>query len=329
MLSTEDGNLQKGELNRMKKLFALLLTLCMVLALAACGSTAAPAATQAPATQAPATEAPATQAPATEAPATQAPATEAPATQAPATEAPATKAPATEAPATKAPVTEAPVEATEEPAEAALEPMSYADYAAAEVDDPVCVICYAQAHQSWWDGKVTVYAADEDGAYFLYNMACSEEDAAKLVDGAKIQVTGYKGEWAGEVEIVDATFEFVDGDPYVAEPVDVTEQLGTDALVDYQNRLVSLKGLTVEPYDEEGAAFQYKDPDGKTDDLYFKVSKDGKTFEFCVEFYLCGKDTPVYQAVEALEVGQVVDLEGFLYWYEGANLHTTGLTVVD
>ena len=225
---------------------------------------------------------------------------------------------------------EAAGEAVEEPADAAaLEPMSYADYAAAAVDDPVCVICYAQAHQSWWDGKVTVYAADEDGAYFLYNMACSEEDAAKLTDGAKIQVTGYKGEWAGEVEIVDATFEFVDGDPYVAEPVDVTEQLGTDALVDYQNRLVALKGLTVEAYDENGAAFQYKDPDGKTDDLYFKVSKDGKTFEFCVEYYLCGNDTPVYQAVEALEVGQVVDLEGFLYWYEGANLHTTSLTVVE
>ena len=313
----------------MKKILALILTLCMVLALAACGSTSAPAATQAPATEAPATEAPATEAPveATEAPAE---ATEAPAE---ATEAPAeaTKAPveATEAPVEE---TEAPVEepAAEEPAdEPALEPMSYADYAAAAVDDPVCVICYAQAHQSWWDGKVTVYAADEDGAYFLYNMACTEEDAAKLVDGAKIKVTGYKGEWAKEIEIVDATFEFVDGDPYVAEPVDVTEQLGTDALVDYQNRLVSLKGLTVEPYDENGAAFQYKDPDGKTDDLYFKVSKDGETFEFCVEFYLCGNDTPVYQAVEALEVGQVVDLEGFLYWYEGANLHTTSLTVVE
>ena len=304
----------------MKKILALILTLCMVLALAACGSTSAPAATQAPATEAPATEAPATEAPveATEAPAE---ATEAPAE---ATEAPAE---ATEAPAE---ATKAPVEATEAPAEEpALEPMSYADYAAAAVDDPVCVICYAQAHQNWWDGKVTVYAADEDGAYFLYNMACTEEDAAKLVDGAKIKVTGYKGEWAKEIEIVDATFEFVDGDPYVAEPVDVTEQLGTDALVDYQNRLVSLKGLTVEPYDENGAAFQYKDPDGKTDDLYFKVSKDGETFEFCVEFYLCGNDTPVYQAVEALEVGQVVDLEGFLYWYEGANLHTTSLTVVE
>ena len=156
-------------------------------------------------------------------------------------------------------------------------------------------------------------------------MACSEEDAAKLVPGTKIKVTGYKAEWSGEVEIVDATFEFVEGDSFVAEPADVTALLGTDDLLAHQNQLVSLKGMTVEAYDDAGAAFAYKNETEKTDDLYFKVSKDGATYEFCVEFYLCGKDTDVYKAVEALKVGDVVDLEGFLYWYEGANLHTTSL----
>ena len=184
------------------------------------------------------------------------------------------------------------------------EVMSYAEYAAAELDTAVVVETYVQAHQAWWDGKVTVYTQDEDGAYFLYNMACSEEDAEKLVPGAKIKVTGYKSEWAGEVEITDATFEFVDGEPFIAEPEDVT---------------------TVEAYDESGAAFAYKNDVDKTDDLYFKVSKDGEVYDFCVEFYLCGKDTDVYKAVEALEVGQVIDLEGFLYWYEGANPHITSV----
>ena len=208
----------------------------------------------------------------------------------------------------------------------AEEVMSYEDYAAAEVDTPVCVETYVQAHQSWWDGKVTVYTQDQDGAYFVYNMACSEEDAEKLVPGTKIKVTGYKGEWSGEVEIVDATFEFVEGDAFIAEPADVTELLGTEDLIAHQNELVSLKGMTVEAYDESGAAFVYKNEVDKTDDLYFKVSKDGETYEFCVEFYLCGNDTDVYKAVEALKVGDVVDLEGFLYWYEGANLHTTAVT---
>ncbi len=53
----------------MKKIFALLLALCMVLSLAACGGNAAPAATEAPATEAPAAEAPAAEEPAAEEPA--------------------------------------------------------------------------------------------------------------------------------------------------------------------------------------------------------------------------------------------------------------------
>ena len=106
--------------------------------------------------------------------------------------------------------------------------MSHADYMAAANDTEVVVETYVQAHQSWWEGKVTVYCQSPDGAYFLYNLACSEEDAAKLVPGTKIRVTGFKGEWSGEVEIMDGTFEFVKGDSYIAEPLDVTDLLGTD-----------------------------------------------------------------------------------------------------
>jgi hypothetical protein len=204
--------------------------------------------------------------------------------------------------------------------------MSYEEYAAAEMDTEVVIEAYVQAHQDWWQDKVTVYARDADGAYFLYEMACSEEDAALLIPGQKIRVSGVKSEWSGEVEIVDASFEIVRGS-YLFNPVDLTELLGEEELIDYQNQLVSFRGLTIEAYDDTGAAFAYKDSDGKTDDLYFKASKDGKTYDFCVEFYLCGKDTDVYKAVEALQVGDVVDLEAFLYWYNGANPHVTAIIV--
>ena len=80
--------------------------------------------------------------------------------------------------------------------------------------------------------------------------------------------------------------------------------------------------MTVEAYDESGAAFAYKNDADKTDDLYYKVSKDGNTYEFCVEFYLCNNETDVYKAVEALKVGDVIDIEGYLNWYEGPNTHT-------
>ena len=50
--------------------------------------------------------------------------------------------------------------------------MTYAEYAAADLDSEVVVECFVQAHQSWWDNKITVYAADPDGAYFMYEMTC-------------------------------------------------------------------------------------------------------------------------------------------------------------
>ncbi|MBO7633496.1 MAG: hypothetical protein J6S72_03830, partial [Lachnospiraceae bacterium] len=203
--------------------------------------------------------------------------------------------------------------------------MTYAEYAVAEFDTPVVVETYVQAKQSWWDNKATVYTQDEDGAYFLYSMACSQEDFDKLVPGTKIKVTGYKSQWSGEVEITDATFEIEEGS-FIATPVDVTAELGTDALIEKQNQLVVFKDLKVEPQ-ENGSAFLYNwDGSGSHDsnsDLYFNVSVGGTTYTFTVESYLCGNDTEVYQAVEALQVGDVIDAEGFLYWYNGVNPHIT------
>ena len=202
--------------------------------------------------------------------------------------------------------------------------MTYAEYAAADLDTEVVVETYVQAKQSWWDNKATVYTQDQDGAYFLYNMACSEEDYAKLVPGSKIKVTGYKAAWAGEVEITDATFEIEEGS-FIAEPLDITDKLASEDLINYQNLLVSFKVMTVEASNDEGAAFLYSwDGSGAHDsnsDLYFKVSKDGQTYSFTVESYLCDNTTDVYAAVENLKVGDVIDLTGFLYWYEGANPH--------
>ena len=196
--------------------------------------------------------------------------------------------------------------------------MTYAEYDAAAMDAEVVIEAYVQATQSWWDNKITVYAQDGDGAYFLYEMACAEADAAKLVPGTKIKVKGYKGEWAGEVEIMDATFEFAGDTKYVAEPVDATDWLGTDELIKHQNQLAVFKGMTVE-------AIEYKNGE-PGDDIYVTVSKDGNKYDFCVERYLTGPETEVYQTVGALAVGDKVDVTGFIYWYEGVNTHITGIS---
>jgi len=198
--------------------------------------------------------------------------------------------------------------------------MTYAEYEAAAIDDEVVIETYVQAKQSWWDNKATVYTQDKDGAYFLYEMACSEADYEKLVPGTKIKVTGYKGEWAGEVEVVDATFEIVEGgNTYVAEAFDATELLGTEDLIKHQNKFVTFKGLTV-----EGIEFKNGEPG---DDIYVTVGYNGASYSFCVEMYLTAPDSDVYATVSGLEAGDVVDVEGFLYWYEGVNTHITGVTV--
>ena len=236
-------------------------------------------------------------------------------------------------------VAEALEEAAEEVEEAVEEAagdevMSYAEYAAAELDSKVVVETYVQACQSWWDNKITVYSQDEDGAYFLYDMACSEEDSEKLVPGTKIRVTGYKSEWAGEVEIVDGEFEFIDGE-FVAEPLDITDMLGTDELADHQNEFICVGDVTVEAagQDEDGndLAFLYNwDGSGQDDgnsDLYLNVSKDGETYSFVVRRYLTGKGSDVYEAVKNLQIGDTVSMEGFLYWYEGPQPHITKIEV--
>ena len=209
--------------------------------------------------------------------------------------------------------------------------MTYDEYVAAELETEVVVETYVQAKQSWWEedgqGKATFYTQDEDGAYFIYNMPCTQEEYDKLTQGTKIKVTGYKSEWSGEIEIIDATYEIEDGS-YIAEALDVTDKLGSDDLINYQNQFVAFKDMTVEDAGD-GAAYLYNwDGSGSDgDDLYFNVSSNGQTYTFTVESYLCDATSDVYNAVKNLKVGDTVDMEGFLYWYEGVNPHITSVTV--
>lgn len=211
-------------------------------------------------------------------------------------------------------------------AEIAIPVMTHAEFDAAEMDTMVCVETAVQAKQGWWEdngqGVASIYTQGEDGAYFLYNMPMTENRYNELVPGTKIKVAGFKSEWSGEVEITDGVFEIQDG-TYTAQATDVTGMLASEELIKHQNEFVSFTGMTV----EEEALYKWDGSGAEGDDLYFKVSSNGNTYSFTVESYLCGKETEVYQAVKNLKVGDTVDLEGFLYWYEGANPHITKVTV--
>ncbi len=195
--------------------------------------------------------------------------------------------------------------------------MTHEEFLAAEMDAKVTVECYVQGHQSWWSDKITVYAQDPDGGYFLYELACSEADAQKLVPGTKIKVTGDKAVYSGEIEIMNATFEFCEG-TWVAETQDLTSLIGTADLEKHMNEKAAFKGLTVE-------SISYKN-DEPGDDIYLTLSKDGTKVDFCVEIYLTGADSDVYKTVGTLKAGDKVDVEAFVYWYEGPNPHIIGIT---
>lgn len=318
----------------MKKYLAVMLAASLTLALAGCGSSAAPKESQSTEkTTEKTTEKKETEAVTESTEAETSKATEAAKETKASKETEAakeTKAPKETEVATEANETESKTAAKADKKDTAAETkdvMTYEEYMAAEVDTEVVIETYVQAKQSWWEDKATVYSQDEDGAYFLYNMACSEEDYEKLVPGTKIKVTGYKAEWSGEVEVIDASFEIEEGS-YIAKALDVTDLLGKKDLIKHQNEFVSFKGMKVEDAGD-GKTFLYGwDGSGSEgDDLYFNVSSNGETYTFTVESYLCDKTTEVYKTVKNLKVGDVVDMEGFLYWYEGVNPHITSVTV--
>ncbi len=196
--------------------------------------------------------------------------------------------------------------------------MTHEEFMAVPLDSEVRLETYVQATQKWWNNTVSVYCQSHDGAYFLYELACTEEDAAKLVPGTKIRVNGTKGAWAGEVEVMNGTFEFVSGgDTYIAEAFDATELLGKDELIDHQNEYAVFKGMTVEKIEYKNCT--------PGDDIYVTLKKGDASYNFMVEYNLTGADTEVYKAVGKLMAGDVVDVWGFIYWYEGVNPHITNL----
>jgi hypothetical protein len=214
--------------------------------------------------------------------------------------------------------------------------MTHAEYAAAADDDAVVIEAFVQAKQGWWEqdgqGKATIYLQDQDGGYLAYNLFCTKAEYDQMVIGAKMKISGYKTSYKGEQEIdgESTTFEILEGN-WVAPATDVTAELASEDVIKYQNMFVSIKGAKVvastNANGEEHAFLYNWDGSGSAgSDLYFNIEVNGKVYNMCVESYLTGDGTAAYDAVEALAIGDTIDLEGFLYWYDGVNPHITGVT---
>jgi len=184
---------------------------------------------------------------------------------------------------------------------------TYADFLASDGSEELELLMSVQAHESWWDGKVTVYAQDDEGGYLCYEMACDEATAEKLVPGTLIKVKGYKGEWSGEIELTDATCEIMEEAGKVYDAEDLTALIGNnDELAKSMNKKAAFKNLTVVDYSKEEGS-----------DGYLNVTDaNGTAITFVVRRYLTDDASEVAKAVTALQAGDVIDLVTFLYWYE-------------
>ena len=204
--------------------------------------------------------------------------------------------------------------------------MSYEDYMAAAAGDAVVISGYIADKQSWWDNKVTMYLVGDDAGegYFLYEFSCTEEENnSKYAIGKKLVVYGTKTVYADEHEIMGSDIDYtltkvVDG----AMPnkiVDVTSSVATADLLEIQNAKFT---ATLELVSKSHKG------DAPTDDLYF-VLKDasGNELSCCIEKYL----SPYYETLQAIHqseefvAGKLVKVEGYMYWWNGANPHITSI----
>ena len=191
----------------------------------------------------------------------------------------------------------------------------------------------AKTAKNEW-GNVNLYLGDANGGYYVYRMAVTETQYDELVVGQKVRITGTKTSWRGESEFEEAsaTYQMMEG-TYTATALDLTDSFAnTDALAAKNNFFVAFNGLTVTAQTVEGDTTEHAwlygwDGSGEEGaDLYIKFTKGETSYTFLVESDLCGASTEVYQALKALVVGDVVNVEGFLYFYNGPQMHITKVT---
>ena len=197
---------------------------------------------------------------------------------------------------------------------------THEEFIAAATETDIVIEGFVQAKQGWWADEAVVYLQDGTGGYYIYKLPCTEAEFDELTVGTKIQVTGQKVIYNGMHEIMNVTdWQVIGTDTYTATAVDVTANLADDAaLVKYLGALVKMTDMTV-----VGVDYKNGEPG---DDIYLTLSKGGEEYSLTVEVYLTGTDSDVYAAVGELVEGDVIDVEGYLQWWNALDCHVTKVT---
>ena len=201
--------------------------------------------------------------------------------------------------------------------------MTFAQFQEAAVDSDVVIKSYVQDFESWWDGKMTLYLQDKDGAVFAHETKCTEEESKEISKGVCVRLEGKKSVWNDMTEVSGGTMRVLkDEEKYVAtttayEAADFTnDKLKADC-----GKLFKVTA-TIEPSvkGEEEVPFLYNwNGAGEVDgsDIYFNVKVGNNPFTFNVRRYLRDSSTDVYKAAKKLIIGFDYELTGYVYMYEG------------
>ncbi|MBQ5427663.1 MAG: hypothetical protein IIT51_03835, partial [Oscillospiraceae bacterium] len=170
---------------------------------------------------------------------------------------------------------------------------------------------------------------NEEGAYYLSRLRCSQQEYDTLKTGRRIRVNGYKSHWNDAIEISDASFTLLEGN-LIAGAEDVTALIGSDALRRHQNEKVAFSGMTVEVM-PDGHSVWYRGwdntaPAEEDSELWFRASSAGTVCDFTIKPSLCENRDEVLETLQQLQAGDRVDLTGFLRFYNGALPRITAIT---
>ena len=195
--------------------------------------------------------------------------------------------------------------------------LSYDEYVATADGEEVTISGYITGRTTWWNGAASFYLQDDNGGYYIYNLPCTQEAYTNdLTVSGGIEVTGIKGSWEGQMEILgssagnEATYKLTGKTKtYTEKKVETLEDLAN-----YPNQKVTIdvkvESDTKYGWDGSGSA-------GAGQDLYFDVTLNTVTYSFVVEAYLentqYGSD--LYTTVQGLKANDEITVSGFMYTY--------------
>ena len=208
--------------------------------------------------------------------------------------------------------------------------LTYNEFLATNAGTEVCVAGYVQAKMDYVveNTNTSLFIKDQtsDNAYFVFNAQMTQDMYNLIVEGTPVRITGTKTVFSGEVEIANATVEILSAEPVIANTIDITSVFPSSAS-DYMNRKIQLTGFTVKAFDD-GAVFHYgyNGTGSNGDAIYFQAEYNGNTHLFVVNQYLTNPSTSVYTAVQGLTDGQVITIQGFMYFYDNPLVMVTSIT---